>query len=58
MSERRRMGMRLELAARRNNAAFRCSNVHDDDEKIIVYVRGLIPALTNILQRLRSETPC
>lgn len=44
-------------AARLNNAAYRCGNVHDEDKKINLYVRGILPALEIILQRFRNSSP-
>lgn len=46
----------VAYAARLNNAAYRCGNVHDEDDKICLYVKGLLSALKTILQRFRNRT--
>lgn len=45
------------FAARLHNAAYRCGNVHEEDRKINLYINGLLPVLTTIVQRFQNATP-
>lgn len=38
-----------------NNAAYRCGNVHDENDKIYLYVNFLLPALTTVVQSFLNE---
>lgn len=40
-----------------NNAACLCGNVYEEDEKINVYIKGLVPALTTFEKRFPNATP-
>lgn len=42
---------------RLNNTTYCRGNVHEDDEKIYLYLKGPLPAFRKIVKRLRNSTP-
>lgn len=44
------------FVARFNNKVYRYGNVHAEDDKIDLYIKGLLPMLMTIVQFFRNET--
>lgn len=44
-------------AYRIGDAAYRCGNVHSDNEKIIIFTKLLLPSVCQIVERFRREQP-
>lgn len=47
----------VTFSARVNLAAFKCGNVHDEDEKITVFIDGLNDSVRTVVARFRDNEP-